>query len=321
MTAPLVSKEVDLRDFAFMPLDVLRLRDSELAADTTGDEFKAAVILWCASWHQVPAGSLPSNEAAIARLAGHVLTSKKWRSIRDGALRGWVQCDDNRFYHPVVSEKANEAWILKVRQRERTDAARKAKLAAKSTNESSVTDNVTAPVTCPVTTSVGGNPTHPVTTSKGPDRTGPDLKKENDHPSPPTIYQGEGDLKGFAEFWELFPKGDLVSRHKSEAEWMTMTLAERVQAIAAIPAVRTRKTTNPLNPDTYLRDKLFASHTAKTERVSSAPAKVRVERISPQGDAWDRHWRDGHNGKSAPWSSGSWWFDTEWPPPVMADTR
>ena len=45
---PLVPAEVDLRDFAFMPLHVVRLRDSGLTAKASGDEFRAAVLLWCA---------------------------------------------------------------------------------------------------------------------------------------------------------------------------------------------------------------------------------------------------------------------------------
>jgi hypothetical protein len=46
---PPIPSDVDLRDFPFMPLDVLRLRDSDLATLTTGEEFKAAVLLWCAA--------------------------------------------------------------------------------------------------------------------------------------------------------------------------------------------------------------------------------------------------------------------------------
>ena len=64
---PLVPAEVDLRDFGFMPLDVLRLRDSDLAALANGEEFKAAVLLWCAAWHQVPAASLPNDDRLLAR--------------------------------------------------------------------------------------------------------------------------------------------------------------------------------------------------------------------------------------------------------------
>lgn len=108
MTEPLTPPDCDLRGLLFMPLDVLRLRDSDLSLVASGDEFKAAVLLWCASWHQVPAASLPDDDRVLARLSG--LSAKAWRKSRDGATRGWVKADDGRLYHPVVAEKALEAW-------------------------------------------------------------------------------------------------------------------------------------------------------------------------------------------------------------------
>lgn len=121
LPAPLVPSEVDLRDFVFMPLDVLRLRDSDLLALSSGDEFKAAVILWCVAWHQVPAASLPNDDRLLARYVS--LPLPEWRQIRDGALRGFVQCSDGRVYHTVIAGKAVEAWQAKAAQRERTRKA------------------------------------------------------------------------------------------------------------------------------------------------------------------------------------------------------
>lgn len=117
---PLVPAEVDLRDFGFMPLDVLRLRDSDLAALSSGDEFKAAVLLWCVAWHQVPAASLPNDDRLLARYSG---TGALWRKVKAEALRGFVECDDGRLYHATIAEKANEAWSSKQAQRARTAAA------------------------------------------------------------------------------------------------------------------------------------------------------------------------------------------------------
>ncbi|MGZ9893046.1 DUF1376 domain-containing protein [Bordetella bronchiseptica] len=111
--APLTPPDCDLRDFAFMPLDVARLRDSDLAIQVGAEEFRAAVLLWCAAWHQVPAASLPDDDKVLAALAGYGRVVAEWRKHRDGALYGWVQCDDGRLYHPVVAEKAREAWQAK----------------------------------------------------------------------------------------------------------------------------------------------------------------------------------------------------------------
>lgn len=118
MTAPLTPPDCDLKDFAYMPLDVARLRQSELTSDETPEACWAAVLLWCASWHEVPAGSIPDNDQWQAKQAGYVARGKidkAWDSVRAGALRGFVLCDDGRLYHPVVAEKARESWESKQR--------------------------------------------------------------------------------------------------------------------------------------------------------------------------------------------------------------
>lgn len=108
--APLVPAEVDLRDFPFMPLDVRRLRDSRLIATRAPEEVVAAVLLWAASWHQQPASSLPDDDLELSQLAGYGRAVKEFRRIREGALHGLIACADGRLYHPVVAEKAAEAW-------------------------------------------------------------------------------------------------------------------------------------------------------------------------------------------------------------------
>ena len=44
--------------------------------------------------------------------------------MRDGALRGWIRCSDGRLYHPVIAEKAIDAWNSKLDQRWRTECSR-----------------------------------------------------------------------------------------------------------------------------------------------------------------------------------------------------
>ncbi len=117
MTDPLTPADCDLRGLPFLPLDVVRLLDSDLFALSTGDEFKAAVALWCRSWNQVPAASLPDEDRILAHLSG---AGARWKKVRAMALRGWIKCGDGRLYHPVVAEKAREAWELRLRQRERS---------------------------------------------------------------------------------------------------------------------------------------------------------------------------------------------------------
>jgi hypothetical protein len=121
---PLVSADVDLRDFAYLPVDVVRLRDSGLAVEATGDEFRAAVILWCVAWHQVPATSLPDDDRTLAMYAGFGRDTKGWKRVRTAALRGFSKASDGRLYHPVLAEKASEAWESKLRLRHRRECER-----------------------------------------------------------------------------------------------------------------------------------------------------------------------------------------------------
>jgi len=99
---PLTPADCDLRGLPYMPLDVNRLLDSDMFAESSGDELKAAIALWCKSWTQIPAGSLPNKEKVLEELS----RSKNWKRVKAGAMRGWILCSDNRWYHPVVAEKA-----------------------------------------------------------------------------------------------------------------------------------------------------------------------------------------------------------------------
>jgi Protein of unknown function (DUF1376) len=135
LPAPMTPKDCDLQDFSFMPLQVSRLRDSDFAAEEHPEACWYAVLLWAASWHQVPAASLPDNEIVLMRICGLGRDTKTWKKHCDGALRGFVKCSDGRLYHSVVAEQANASWTQKLQQRWRTECARIRKL-----NERNKTD-------------------------------------------------------------------------------------------------------------------------------------------------------------------------------------
>jgi len=119
-TPPLTDADCDLRDFQFMPLDVVRLAQSDLIATEDPAAIVANLLLWCASWHSVPAASLTDDDRSLARLAGYGRGVSEFQAIKAGALRGWIKCSDGRLYHPVVAEKAREAFKGKLAQRHRT---------------------------------------------------------------------------------------------------------------------------------------------------------------------------------------------------------
>lgn len=122
MTAPLTPPDSDLRGLPFMPLDVVRLLDSDLFALSTGDEFKAAVALWCKCWLQLPAASLPNDDRILASLAGFGRDTRGWLKVKAMAMRGFILCDDGRWYHEVIAQKAIEAWGHRLKQRSKSAA-------------------------------------------------------------------------------------------------------------------------------------------------------------------------------------------------------
>ncbi|HIC7209386.1 DUF1376 domain-containing protein [Burkholderia stabilis] len=106
---PLTPADCDLTGYRWMPLDVVRVIDSDTFGISTGDEFKTAFRLWAKCWQQVPAASLPKDDRVLAHLAGLSENPAKWKKVRDVALRGFIECSDGRLYHPVIAEKAIEA--------------------------------------------------------------------------------------------------------------------------------------------------------------------------------------------------------------------
>lgn len=119
---PLTPPDCDLSDFAFMPLEVARLRRSRqwLAARRRPEIGFYAINLWSAAWHERPAASLELDDDVLADAA--MCDPQRWPDVRDDVLRGWVRCGDGRIYHPVVAAKALEAWIEKLVQRKSSEA-------------------------------------------------------------------------------------------------------------------------------------------------------------------------------------------------------
>lgn len=162
MVEPLVPPECNLSDFPFMPLELARLRKSKswLLAKRKPEIGFYMINLWCAAWHNVPAGSLEDDDDQLADQA--MCDPKRWPKVREEALRGWVKASDGRLYHNIVAEKVLEAWAAKRKQRGRTEEARKAK-EKKRTEGNPAKASVTKPVTRPVTNSVTEPATEPVT--------------------------------------------------------------------------------------------------------------------------------------------------------------
>jgi hypothetical protein len=136
---PLTPPDCDLRGLEYMPLLGGHLFGSEFNARANDSEWRAALTLWWAAWCQVPAASLPDDDAALCRFADLGRDLKSWRKLRDAALHGWVKCADGRLYHPLLAKQALIAWDKRVKERDRKAAWRAKKVGQEQSADADVT--------------------------------------------------------------------------------------------------------------------------------------------------------------------------------------
>lgn len=107
-----------------MPLDVARLRRSKawLKAKRRKELAFYIINLWTGCWHEVPAASVEDDDDFLADLA--MCDPAAWDEVREDVLHGFIRCSDGRLYHPVVAEKAKEAWAAKQERRRRDEHER-----------------------------------------------------------------------------------------------------------------------------------------------------------------------------------------------------
>lgn len=139
LPAPLTPADCDLRKLAWMPIYIDKVLHSEFWRTASSDIRAASFELWCLSWRQTPAASLPDNDVWLAHYVGFGRDVEAWRSIKAAVLSPWILCSDNRFYHPTLAQIAIEQMALLTRKdRDRKHAAlRKAKSRAQKTGASS----------------------------------------------------------------------------------------------------------------------------------------------------------------------------------------
>lgn len=124
LPTPPIAAGADLRAFQYTPIFRARLFGSAFHAEASDAEWRAGVTLWLKSWDQVPAGSLPTDDINLCRLAELGRDVRTWKRLKQGALHGWYQCDDGRLYHGVIADLVNEALTSKRKHYEKTLNAR-----------------------------------------------------------------------------------------------------------------------------------------------------------------------------------------------------
>lgn len=300
MTEPLTPANGDLRDFPHTPIYRTKLFSSEFHARANDSEWRAGVTLWLKAWDQVPAGSLPVDDIALARLAELGRDVKAWNKVKAGAMRGWITCSDGRMYHPIVAEGVNNALNAKVAQREKTanariaalnkkmqastDDAEKARFAneiekVRQTLSQALSLTAKTSVTRPVTESV----TDPVTDSKRREGEGKENVKEKgfdiDKTPPPPKGGGraktrDDDPEGFPAFYAEYRRKD--ARADAVKAWRALKPDDALQGriMAAVRAWRWADdpTKIPL-PASWIRGKRWEDEgvAGKAQAATAAP--------------------------------------------------
>jgi hypothetical protein len=132
---PLTPADCDLRGYEFMPLFGTRLFGSELYALALDKPRAgwAALKLWWEAWQQCPAGSLPSDDKTLCRLADLGTDLRSWR-----------------YYHPILAQEATSAFISRRKERDKKRAQRDAKANKNKAEGDFVPGDVPGPVPYPV---------------------------------------------------------------------------------------------------------------------------------------------------------------------------
>lgn len=133
---PLTPSDCDVSDLEWFAFHHARLHRSDWWARASDLARSRSVDLWCVAWQQIPAGSLPNNDVALAGYASFGRDADAWRMSATEILEPWILCSDGRWYHPTICEVALEAWELKQDAEARRDADAKRKREARKARKS-----------------------------------------------------------------------------------------------------------------------------------------------------------------------------------------
>ncbi|HEX3163564.1 MAG TPA: hypothetical protein VHQ92_13385 [Pseudolabrys sp.] len=96
--APFTPRTADLRG---LDTGIINVHALIAALKRKNHLARADMALKLASFEQLPAGSLPNDDAMLRDLAD--LTEPTYRTMRDRLMADWVLCSDGRLYHSGVA--------------------------------------------------------------------------------------------------------------------------------------------------------------------------------------------------------------------------
>lgn len=225
--------DIDVRCLPYMPLQIEQLRKSKtwLRCRRQPELGFYLMNLWMRAWHEVPAGSIEDDDDILADAA--MCSPEAWERLRPILLHGW-EALDGRLYHKTVTELATEGFGKLRKNKQRTEAARRA---AEEKRVSALADDAENPVTEPVTEDV----TDTVTGPEGKGREG----KRNIEPIGSLSGSGPDDRpkaksavsysQAFESFWSIYPRTPNMSKKEASDAWRKLDNADRAACVAAVP--------------------------------------------------------------------------------------
>lgn len=125
---PLTPPDCDLTDYDWFPLQHKRLRRSSFWVNASDTVKASSVELWCEAYEQIPAASLPDDDAFLAQATGFGRRNVRgWLEVKDEVMAAWIKASDGRWYHPTLAEIANAAWVRRKAELERREDERRRK--------------------------------------------------------------------------------------------------------------------------------------------------------------------------------------------------
>jgi hypothetical protein len=282
MLPPLVSPDLDLRDFRWMKLDIVALLNSDFNATADDTAWRAGVTLWCRAWHQVPAGSLPKDDATLCNLAGLGRDLKTWKRIKPVALHGFQECTDGRLYHLLLCNMASNAATEKHRYEDRKERDRlRKKNGSTEGNPPDIPPNSRG---IPAE-GMGNSSGNGVNSSGIPRRNAVEGEGEEKESKPPytpppqnSASPADGkklpDAPGFEAFWAAYPRK--VAKHAARQAYVrALRAASAVVISAGLQRQRWPDKNYVPHPATWLNQRRWTDDPAEV----SPPPSARISNL------------------------------------------
>lgn len=190
----------------YFPFYVNDFAADDVVEAMTTEQVGAYALLLCKAWMQTPAGTVPADDAILARWAR--VSARTWDRIKSGVLAAFALGQDGRYHQKRMEvEYAKLITTLEARSEggRRSAEARRQQREAANLFASSVEAEPSAHLATELAAQLQLNGSTPPTRAFG---SGSESGSDSDSPAVPPRGGGAGGggPPGFAEFWAAYPR-------------------------------------------------------------------------------------------------------------------